>query len=267
MFRIFQKARSSALDENRMGRFVRYAIGEILLVVIGILIALQIDSWNDDRLDRQQEREYLASMVNDLRVDSGEIGETVHGNTILMERLDRLLDLLANPSDDPRHQRDMFMHSLVYTYWYLEPEFSELTMTQLKSSGNLLLIRDNEIRDGMLKYEQAMVASRHTFNEMKIYFHSCEETQKGLFNLVLGKQSFAYIEQDYLRILEPIEAFEPLVPIGAYIVENDPGLIKRYFGDVLMYRTVLNNSSVALTRQRQQGEKLVDLIRANYGIE
>jgi len=56
MFRIFQNARSSALNENRMGRFVRYAIGEILLVVIGILIALQIDSWNDDRLDRQQER-------------------------------------------------------------------------------------------------------------------------------------------------------------------------------------------------------------------
>lgn len=50
MFRIFRKARSSALNEKRTGRFISYAIGEILLVVIGILIALQIDNWNDERL-------------------------------------------------------------------------------------------------------------------------------------------------------------------------------------------------------------------------
>jgi len=51
------------------GRYLRYALGEILLVVIGILIALQINNWNEERLERKLEREYLASMLNDLRED------------------------------------------------------------------------------------------------------------------------------------------------------------------------------------------------------
>jgi hypothetical protein len=41
---------------------------------------------------------------------------------------------------------------MVYTYWYLTAEFSELAMTQLKSSGSLLLIRDEEVRNAMLMY-------------------------------------------------------------------------------------------------------------------
>ena len=67
---------------------------------------------------------------------------------------------------------------MVYTYWYLTAEFSELTMTQLKSSGSLLLIRDEEVRNAMLMYEQAMDESEYQFDEMKHYFHVQEESQK-----------------------------------------------------------------------------------------
>lgn len=48
MFRIFRKARGDALDENRVGRYFRYVFGEVSLVVVGILIALQIDNRNEE---------------------------------------------------------------------------------------------------------------------------------------------------------------------------------------------------------------------------
>lgn len=48
MFKIFRKSRHDLMDKNNIGRYLKYAIGEIILVVIGILIAVQINSWNEE---------------------------------------------------------------------------------------------------------------------------------------------------------------------------------------------------------------------------
>jgi hypothetical protein len=47
MIKFFRHIRRSLLEQNKMGKYFKYAIGEILLVVIGILIALSINNWND----------------------------------------------------------------------------------------------------------------------------------------------------------------------------------------------------------------------------
>ena len=49
MLRLFRQIRQRLLTDNRFGKYLLYAIGEILLVVLGILIALQVDSWNEER--------------------------------------------------------------------------------------------------------------------------------------------------------------------------------------------------------------------------
>lgn len=51
MINFFKKIRQDLLMENKTGKYLKYAIGEILLVVIGILIALQANNWNEDRKD------------------------------------------------------------------------------------------------------------------------------------------------------------------------------------------------------------------------
>jgi len=70
MFRFFSKMRYKLAAENRVAKYLRYAIGEILLVVIGILIALQINNWNADRMDRKKEREYLVNFLEEMKRDS-----------------------------------------------------------------------------------------------------------------------------------------------------------------------------------------------------
>ncbi|MBT8306228.1 MAG: hypothetical protein KJN85_04770, partial [Maribacter sp.] len=49
MIKFFRKIRQQLLIENRTGKYLLYAIGEIVLVVIGILIALQINNWNEEK--------------------------------------------------------------------------------------------------------------------------------------------------------------------------------------------------------------------------
>lgn len=69
MIKFFRKIRQQLLKENRAGKYLLYAIGEIVLVVIGILIALQINNWNEDRKTHLRDIEFLNNLKVELSVD------------------------------------------------------------------------------------------------------------------------------------------------------------------------------------------------------
>ncbi len=70
MIKFFRHIRKSLISENKMGKYFKYAIGEILLVVIGILIALQINNWNDKKNKEKQKHTYIESLIGNLEQDS-----------------------------------------------------------------------------------------------------------------------------------------------------------------------------------------------------
>ena len=70
MFRFFRKIRQKLISENKVSKYILYAIGEIALVVIGILIALQINTWNENAKQQQKEIEFLKGISADLQKDS-----------------------------------------------------------------------------------------------------------------------------------------------------------------------------------------------------
>jgi hypothetical protein len=69
MLRFFRRIRQKLLNEGSLKKYLIYAIGEIALVVIGILIALQINNWNESRKLRDKELEYLQGIKSDLEQD------------------------------------------------------------------------------------------------------------------------------------------------------------------------------------------------------
>jgi len=69
MAKFFRKIRQNSISENKLTNYLKYAIGEIILVVIGILIALQINNWNESRKQYKTEKEFIASVKNDLKQD------------------------------------------------------------------------------------------------------------------------------------------------------------------------------------------------------
>ena len=69
MIKFFRKIRQNLLSEGKTGKYFKYAIGEIILVVIGILIALQINNWIENRKQNKTEKEFITSVKNDLKQD------------------------------------------------------------------------------------------------------------------------------------------------------------------------------------------------------
>jgi hypothetical protein len=69
MIGALRRIRRTLLSDNKLSKYLVYAAGEIVLVVLGILIAIQINNWNEIRKDRNQERVYLERVLLDLELD------------------------------------------------------------------------------------------------------------------------------------------------------------------------------------------------------
>jgi len=70
MIKFFSQIRFKLMSQNQTSRYIKYAVGEIILVVIGILIALQINNWNEDRKTRLQEVKLVSQLLEDAKNDS-----------------------------------------------------------------------------------------------------------------------------------------------------------------------------------------------------
>jgi len=80
MLKIFRKIRQKLLDENKIGSYFKYAIGEIFLVVIGILIALSINNWNETRKKIESERDLMISLKKELILNSALLDSSLNHN-------------------------------------------------------------------------------------------------------------------------------------------------------------------------------------------
>jgi hypothetical protein len=91
MIKFFRKIRYDLMEKNKTGKYLKYAIGEIILVVIGILIALQINNWNENRKTQLVELELLENIQADLIESKGSIDDMVIVNSEQIDMYKKLL--------------------------------------------------------------------------------------------------------------------------------------------------------------------------------
>ena len=99
MIKFFRKIRQKLVEQNRVSKYLLYAFGEIILVVIGILIALQINNWNENKKSKQQERELLNHVLEDITQDSLTIVNVMNLRERIMEVHQSVFDYTKNLKD------------------------------------------------------------------------------------------------------------------------------------------------------------------------
>src|SRR5210317_368794 len=97
MIKFFRHIRQNLIMENKTGKYLKYAIGEIVLVVIGILIALQINNWNEQRKERIQEKIFLKRFEVELNTNLENILNAISLNKSRIQRAEFLSRTIDNP--------------------------------------------------------------------------------------------------------------------------------------------------------------------------
>ena len=92
MIRFFRQARKELVENNRLRRYAAHALGEVVLVVLGILIALQINNANENRLQHQRETRYLENLKADLGLTVRELDRYIEARNGRIESGVRILD-------------------------------------------------------------------------------------------------------------------------------------------------------------------------------
>ena len=96
MIPFFRKIRKKMADDNRPLKYMRYAIGEIMLVMVGILLALQVNNWNENRKLRQIEIKLLTEIKNDLEETLIEVKNDLKNHEFYLKASNSLRKILKS---------------------------------------------------------------------------------------------------------------------------------------------------------------------------
>ena len=142
MVPFFRKIRKSLLGKSSLGRYMLYAIGEILLVVIGILLALQIDNWNEDRQMREVEMKTLRDLKVEFTENLIDARRVYEGNMGVFEATTRLQEN-AKAGVFAIEETDSLMF---YMFDWFDYTPKPGASNNLINAGNLNLIQNEELR-------------------------------------------------------------------------------------------------------------------------
>lgn len=165
MLRFFRHIRKRLMEQKRIRTYVLYAAGEILLVMIGILLALQVNNWNDVAKERKMEQRYLLQIFEDFRQDSLQLAEQITNSDYQVDRKLRLLDYMDGNANAPDSLIDHFN-----AQWTMLFSFNPTTRTidEITASGTLDVFRDQEVKNTLLQlydvYEQFNARDLAAFN-------------------------------------------------------------------------------------------------------
>jgi len=139
------------MSDGKKDAYLRYAVGELFLVIAGILIALQIDNWNDERLEQRQIAEYAQALINDLERDVAMANIIAYEVELLLRKIETLSEYADNRSIEDMRNIDLFY--LMRRPYYRPYLWNRTTLEQITSSGALRQMENRELADRISSYE------------------------------------------------------------------------------------------------------------------
>lgn len=148
MIKFFRTIRQNLIMENKTGKYLKYAIGEIVLVVIGILIALSINTWNENRKNKITEQDIYCKLLEDFNLDRQNIAKLSAESDYKINIAKKLLLELPKKNKDKSFLIDNYIQALRTNAF--TP--SKVTISDITSSGKLSLLTNNELKNNLLRY-------------------------------------------------------------------------------------------------------------------
>ena len=223
MIKFFRNIRQKLIMENKTSRYLKYAIGEIILVVIGILIALQINNWNEERLERNREKITIQNLHTEFQENLRDLDTT---NRILLRTIsstEKIFGMFQPAITIKRNAVDSLLNIAIESPSWKPSEF---VINDLENSGGLSKLSNNELKLLLFNWSRF-------FKELQETMIQLEETNSNLIefirdhgslrNIDVQSESFNYepsqLKMDNSLLLQSIQ-FENYIDDKLYVLKE-----------------------------------------------
>lgn len=224
MLKFFRKIRQNLISEGKSLNYIKYAIGEIVLVVIGILIALEVNNWNNERKDLKKENYYLKSIKTSIQLSQNELKRVIDDAETISSSADTLFVLLTYKNYNGF--KDHFLDSLIFNAGdYSIMSLNDGGIQEILNTGSLDIIRDEQVRVILASWNERVHKIRK-FEEETQYF------SRDFYNHIIKYFDFGRFELDSLQ--------SAIIPEKQQELFNDP-MIRNFLGRIQFLHYEMKN--------------------------
>ena len=191
------------MDTGKTGKYLKYAIGEILLVMIGILLALQVNNWNEDNQLEKVRQNYYNQLLEDLNAETVNLNDRIS----VLEKSTASHEAFLAVFDRTDLNVPQLIEALTkvdLTFQYLS--FNTNTIETLEATGDIKLI-PTDIRKGLitLRRSQELLADVSEGND-NVYLNQLQKGgEKGFNSLVLRLHKNPTLQKEFMDSYDPYE--------------------------------------------------------------
>ncbi|MFD2824073.1 DUF6090 family protein [Lacinutrix iliipiscaria] len=164
MISVLRKIRKKFVVENRVSKYLLYAIGEIILVVIGILLALQINTWKKEKTNHDLKVTLLKNVKSDLIIQKELIEEQIVFEESIMSKINTLNQLAQAKSINAAFVQVLFEISTRKTF-----KANRTTFNNMISTGDITLLAKSDLQQEIIRYYQRLDYSESVTNNNNLF--------------------------------------------------------------------------------------------------
>lgn len=184
MIRFFRHIRQKLMAENRFSKYMIYAIGEIVLVVIGILIALQINNWNENNKRNKLEQEALHNLKVDFQLNKTQLEDIIDKTQANIEKSIEILNHTGYRNTGNFELDSLLLATVSGPIFNAQNGF----LNDLISSGNLGILKNADLRSKLSSWEP-------TLEKLARKEEYLEETESKLIDFITKNGSWLNVDQ------------------------------------------------------------------------
>lgn len=149
--KLFRKIRQALIKEGNLKRYLLYAIGEILLVMIGISLAFQLDNWNENRIKKNAEIKYYENIRDQIADDKALVTRQIHFNNRYMAQFNYANEILETNDRTRMDTLGLIVRNLTQ---YSDFDKKGNIYETLVNSGEIKLLRNHTIVNSIRELEE-----------------------------------------------------------------------------------------------------------------
>jgi hypothetical protein len=256
MIKFFRKIRYDLLEKNKTGKYFKYAFGEIILVVIGILIAVQINNWNTERVQEIDVEDYLIRLKTEYEYNIERANYLIrdveeHSIQVQLNLVDSVRNAFLNVIDSGNYKSILNAD----LYWYNQFRMQRDVHDEGAKTGILFKIQNSDLLNEIQQHHAIMNGRKEWVDKSLYKFNACDDKAV----------SFKFMREwtdgikDILKNENSLD-YEAIVKDNSWLLKVDSEEYQLAFLSIDKFREFLISRYGFLETEIEGNTKLISLI-------